>query len=215
MKVRINITNTLMYIVGIMFISFSVVLSFKTGFGVTPADNVTGMIALTTGLSLGGAAFLVSSFIIFCIMIFYKSFKFLFLFVQVIMFSPLLDLWNLVVLHNFAPTGFMAVVILIISVFLLPLGGMLMIKSTYPAGLYDELMFLTYRVTKFKLNVSRTFNELVLILIALIISLLTKNGIGFVNFGTFIYALSVGNILKFYIFGIDKIIETRRKINDA
>jgi len=201
-----------MYFLGIALISFSVILSFRTGFGATPADNLTGIISKTTHISLGTAAFLVSTFFIIVLILYYKNFKFLFLFVQVIVFSPMLDFWDLVILKDYMPLGAMTWIVFAASVFILPFGGMLMIKSTYPAGLYDELMFLTYRHTKLKLGVSRTFNEMAIVLIAVSISLLTKNGFGTVYYGTIVYALSIGYLLKFYIFGFEKLNHKRRNI---
>lgn len=211
MKPIINFKNSIQYFIGVSLLSFAVLLSFRTGFGATPVDNLTGILSILFEISLGTATLIVSTFFIAILIIYFKNFKFLFLYLQVLIFSPLIDFWDLVVFTGFYPEGWLRIVTFIGSVLLLPIGGMLLIKSTYPAGIYDELMFLTYRITRLKINVARTLNELTIVMIAILLSYSTKHGFGTVGYGTIIYAVSIGPLLKIYLNIFDMYIDKRRK----
>ena len=212
MKTKINFLNSILYVIGLLFISMGVALSFRHGFGASSADNLTYILSIVFNVTLGTSTFLFSTLIIILLIVSFKSWKFLFLFVQVIILSPMIDFWDLIVFANLFPVGFERVIVLIASLLSLPLGCTFLIKSTYPAGVYDELMFFTAHFTKFKLTVSRMLNELLLVLLALIISLSTNNGYGSVSIGTLAYVFTIGHLIKFYL-STWELITKRRKQN--
>jgi uncharacterized membrane protein YczE len=203
MKAKINTINSIKYIFGLLFLSFSVVLTFRTGFGASPADTLTVIIAHTANITKGLAAFLITSTIITFLTIYFRKVVFLILFLQILAFSALIDLWDLVVLGNYFPSGFEVIIPFIASILMMPLGCVFLIRSTYPAGVYDELMFFTSKVTKFRPFVARTLNEITLVSLALVISFSTGNQFGAVNWGTFVYALTLGTFIKIYIQFLD------------
>jgi uncharacterized membrane protein YczE len=84
-----------------------------------------------------------------------------------------------------------------------------MIRTSYPAGIYDELMFFTAGLTKLRLPVARILNESILIGIALILSFSTGNGFGSVQWGTVVLALSIGSLIKLYLSLFNKIFPSR------
>lgn len=212
MKTKINFLNSIIYVIGLLFISMGVALSFRHGFGASSADNLTYILSIVFNITLGTSTFLISALIIILLIVSFKNWKFLFLFVQVIILSPMIDFWDLIVFANLFPVGFERVIVLLASLLSLPLGCAFLIKSTYPAGVYDELMFFTAHFTKFKLTVSRMLNELLLVLLALIISLSTKNGYGSVSIGTLAYVFTIGHLIKFYL-STWELITKRRKQN--
>ncbi len=212
MKTKINFLNSIIYVIGLLFISMGVALSFRHGFGASSADNLTYILSIVFNITLGTSTFLISALIIILLIVSFKNWKFLFLFVQVIILSPMIDFWDLIVFANLFPVGFERVIVLLASLLSLPLGCAFLIKSTYPAGVYDELMFFTAHFTKFKLTVSRMLNELLLVLLALIISLSTNNGYGSVSIGTLAYVFSIGHLIKFYL-STWELITKRRKQN--
>ena len=199
MKTKITFLNSILYVIGLFFISMGVALSFRHGFGASSADNLTYILSVVLNITLGTSTFLFSALIIILLIISFKNWKFLFLFAQVIILSPMIDFWDLIVFANLFPVGIERGLVLVASVLSLPLGCAFLIKSTYPAGVYDELMFFTAHLTKFKLTVSRMLNELLLVLLALIISLSTNNGYGSVSIGTLAYVFTVGHLIKFYL----------------
>lgn len=211
LKTHINFRNSILYVIGLLFISLGVALSFRHGFGASSADNLTFILSVVLNISIGTANFLISALIITLLIISFKNWKFLFLFVQVIILSPLIDFWDLIVFANLIPVGFERMIVFIASILSLPLGCSFLIKSTYPAGVYDELMFFTAHFTKLKLTVSRILNELLLVLTALTISLLSGNGYGSVNIGTLAYVFSVGHLIKFYLSSWEFISKRRNK----
>lgn len=211
MKRQITLLNTMKYIFGLAALSFSVVLTFRTTLGASPADTLTVILSDLTGLTKGLSAFLITGAIILFLTFYSRKWIFLILFAQILVFSGLIDLWDLVVLANYSPSGIAVVVPFVISLLLMPLGCAFLIRSTYPAGVYDELMFFTAKVTKLRLSVARTLNETLLVALALILSLTTGRGFGAVYFGTFAYALTVGTMIKFYIESFDTLAKIRRK----
>jgi len=98
-----------------------------------------------------------------------------------------------------------------LAILLMPLGSTILIRSTLPAGVYDELMFFTAKVTKFRLPVARFLNEIVLVALALILSFSSQNGWGSVRIGTFVFAVSFGLLIKFYTYLFDKIENKEKK----
>lgn len=207
---KISIPNTLKYILGLLFTSLSVVLSFRGGFGACSADNLTYILSEILSISLGTSSFILCTIIILFLTIYFRSLKFLFLFFQVVIFSPILDFWDLVVLADFTPTGWQLVATAAAAILLMPLGSTIMIRSTYPAGVYDELMFFTAKVTKFRLPVARFMNEIILVILALILSFSSNNGFGSVRIGTLVFAVTFGLLIKFYSSIFEKI-DIRRK----
>lgn len=211
MKTKINFKNSILYVIGLLFISMGVALSFRHGYGASSADNLTYILSVVLNITLGTSTFLISTLIIILLILSFKNWKFLFLFVQVIILSPMIDFWDLIVFANLFPIGIERVIILLGSLLSLPLGCAFLIKSTYPAGVYDELMFFTAHFTKFKLTVSRMLNELLLVLLALIISLSTGNGYGSVSIGTLAYVFTIGHLIKFYLSSWEFIIKRRNQ----
>lgn len=201
---KITFKNTILYIIGEILLSFAVMMTFKSGFGASPVDNLTYIVSVTTGLTLGTAVFLINAFLILFLTFYFRKPQFLFLFAMIIMFSVLLDLWDLWLLSGYHPTGSAQWIPFLLAILVLPLGCAFLIRSTYPSSVIDELMFFTAHVTHFKLSVARTFNELLLVGIALIVSSATGYGIGSVGYGTFVYALSVGALIKVYLTWFDK-----------
>lgn len=212
MKTHISLKNSILYFIGLVFISLGVALSFRHGFGASSADNLTYILSIVLKISIGTANLLLSAAFIFLLIISFKNFKFLFIFLQVFLVSLLIDFWDILIFANLFPVGFGRIIVFVGSLLSLPLGCAFLIKSTYPAGIYDELMFLTAHFTKLKITVSRVINELLLVLIALVISLLSKNGYGSVNIGTLAYVFTVGYLIKFYLF-IGEYITNRRNKN--
>ncbi|MFA5006830.1 MAG: hypothetical protein WC509_05155 [Candidatus Izemoplasmatales bacterium] len=196
MRARLTPRNILLYVLGIACISFGVVLSFRTGFGGNPGDTLTAVLSTVTGLTFGLTSAIICAVYILFLSVFFRTWKFTFLVAQVAIFSPIADFWGLVVLKDFHPTGAAAWVAFAVSALAIPLGSSILIRTKLPAGIFDELMFFTAHVTKFKLSAARTLNESLIVGLAIAIGYLSGNGLGAVGLGTIAYALSVGWILK-------------------
>lgn len=204
MKIRITVSNSIQYLLGLAMLSFSVILAFRANLGVMSADNLTFIVSQLLGWTLGTASLLICSIIIVFLLVVYRKWKFLFLFVQVFLFSPLMDLWDLAVLPNFHPEGWERYATFAAALLLIPLSNAVLIRTTYPAGIYDELMFFTAQLTKLRLPVARLFNEILLIGVALTLSISTGNGLGSVQWGTFVLALTIGGLIKIYLLLFEK-----------
>lgn len=199
MKNRITVSRSARYLAGLALLSFAVILAFRADLGLLSADNLTAIVSKLLGITLGTASFLICSAIIVFLLVWYRKWKFLFLFVQVVLFSPLMDFWDLVVLRGFHPEGWERYLTFLSALILIPLGDAILISTSYPAGIYDELMFFTAGITKLRLPVARFFNEILLVGLALALSFSTGNGFGSVRFGTLVLSLSIGLFIKGYL----------------
>lgn len=199
MKNRITFSRSAHYLLGLAILSFAVILAFRADLGLLAADNLTAIVSKILSTTLGTASFLICSAIIVFLLVWYRKWKFLFLFVQVVLFSPLMDFWDLVVLKDFHPEGWERYAVFLAALLLIPLGDAVLIRTTYPAGIYDELMFFTAALTKFRLPVARFANELLLVGLALVLSFSTGNGFGTVRFGTLILSVTIGLLIKAYL----------------
>ena len=92
---------------------------------------------------------------------------------------------------------------------MLPLGGTLLIISTFPAGVFDEFMLTLMR--QFKSNnliKVRVIMEMCAVSVAIIISLIVadpEKPLGMFNVGTLIFSVSVGVMVKTYLVLFEKI----------
>jgi len=211
MRARLTPKNIILYVVGIAVIAFGVVLSLRTGFGGNPGDTLTAILATVTGLSFGTASFAVCTVYILFLSAYFRTWKFLFLFVQVAIFSPIADFWGLVVFPAFQPTGGAVVLAFAVSALAIPLGSAILIRTKLPAGIFDELMFFTAHVTHFKLSAARTLNESLIVGLAIAIGYASGNGLGAVGLGSIAYAVSVGWILKWILLLSEKIFPGREQ----
>jgi hypothetical protein len=210
MKTGITVSRSLRYLLGLALLSLGVILAFKADLGVLSADNLTYIIARLMGTTLGTASFLICTAIILFLLLVYRKWKFLFLFVQVGLFSPLMDFWDLVVFRSFVPEGWIQYATFFAALWIIPLGNAVLIRTSYPAGIYDELMFFTARLTRLRLPVARLLNEILLIGVALTLSFSTGNGWGSVRWGTFVLAGTIGILIKWYLIWFDKIVSFGR-----
>ena len=113
----------------------------------------------------------------------------------------MIDFFNEIVFVDFAVTTLLnRTALYIVGLFALPFGGALLIISTYPAGVFDELMLLIMKLAKSnKMTKIRVIMELTAVSLAIIFGLLAGIGFGMVNIGTLIFSLSVGVLIKLYL----------------
>lgn len=184
-----------------MAIALGVALVVRSELGTSPYDTLHVAIYQTTPLTIGQATILVALLTTFLVMVLQKHIKYLFMAIPIFIVGGFIDLFDVVLLSNFYPEAFITRGILfILSLLLLPLGGALLIISTYPAGVFDELMIALMRLFKTKHMIKlRILIDISFLLIALALTLSVNQNIGSLQIGTFIFILGIGPLLKHYL----------------
>ncbi len=198
---EISFVRLFKYSLGMIIISFGVVMMLRSNLGVSSWDTLHYSIHKLTGITIGSATIVVALLFTFTVIIMNKNFKYLFMAIPIFAVGGLIDLINLELLVDFEVTTIpFRIITYIIGLLSLPLGGTLLIISTYPAGVFDEFMLVVMR----KFNTSnllkvRVIIELIAVLIALILGLIAGIGIGMISIGTLIFSLTVGWFIKTYL----------------
>jgi uncharacterized membrane protein YczE len=158
-----------------------------------------------------GMMSLVVSLILFAIVLLYRrELRYLFMLVPVLLVALFIDFWNIVVFQDrLMQTSIWQVLFYVTGVFTLPLGLTLIIKSGFPAFVFDEIMMMFVRITKAKtITFVRLGIELTGIAIGTLFGYLTffaaEGHFGAVDVGSFVFTLVLAPImgLWFRILGV-------------
>jgi len=195
-----NITHAVLYVLGALFIALAVVLIVKSELGTTPWDTLHVAISTVSPLTLGMATILVAVSITIFVIWYRKSWRYLLMAIPIIIVGSFIDLLNLYILDEFVPVGNVRMVTFLFGSLLLPLGGVFLIISKYPAGVFDELMLALMKIFKTrKMLFVRILLELSPIVIAVLLTGLFKGTLGSLYIGTAFLVIIIGPMMQFYI----------------
>lgn len=208
--------RVLKYIFGMVFIALGVVLVLKSDLGNSTWDTLHYALSELLQITIGTATIVVAMIFVVLVIVMNKSLKYLFMCIPILVVGPLIDIFNDVIFVNLLPTMFIQQLLLfLLGLLILPLGGALLIISTYPAGVFDEFMLAIMRITKSDNLVKiRVIMEVSAVTAALIIGLLAGIGRGKIYYGTIVFALSMGPIIKIYLKALERIGLSENKQND-
>ena len=205
-----NIKNFAFYLIGMISISFGVVMMLKSDIGLSSWDTLHYSIHRLTGITVGTAIIIVAVLFTIYITIANKKWKYMIMIIPVLIVGVLVDYFNLILFVDFEPSLLLIkILVYTVGLFMVPLGGTLLIISTFPAGVFDEFMLLIMR--KFKsdnLIKVRVIIELCAVLVAIVISLIVadpEEPLGMFKIGTVIFSVSVGVMVKAYLVIFEKI----------
>jgi len=191
------------YFLGMVSISVGVVMMLRSDLGNSTWDALHFSLTILINITMGTATIIVASIFTALVIFLNRNFKFLIMAVPIISVGILIDLFNDVILVNFeATTMFARILSLSSGLLLLPLGGSLLLISTYPAGVFDEFNLVVMRKLKMKSLVPiRVIMELSAVTTAYIFGIMA--GLSFedgkIGIGTLIFAFTVGIFLKLYL----------------
>jgi uncharacterized membrane protein YczE len=120
--------------------------------------------------------------------------------VPIFMVGTWIDLFDLVILKDFAPERLVALGVYIFGLAIVPLGGTMLVITRYPAGVFEEATLLIKDLLKMK-NIfpARMLLEIFPVIISLSLSLIWFNDNGEVSFGTLGFILLTGPFFQFYM----------------
>ncbi|MFO7969994.1 MAG: YczE/YyaS/YitT family protein [Bacillota bacterium] len=224
--------NILYYIIGFLVLGFAVNIMKASTMGNGAWDTVTinardylNQIIGIPWVTMGMVSFTVSFIIMSIIISYRRKIRYLFMLLPMVLVALSIDFWNFVVFYDREASMLVyQIIFFVIGMFLLPLGLTLIVKSYFPAFVFDELMLMFVKITKAKkITYVRLTIEIIGITVGGIFGYLTyyhvDGSFGAVDIGSFILAIVLSPIMTFY-FHILKIkkekpdnIETNNKIS--
>ena len=188
----------------------------RGGIGTSTWDTLHVALSDATPISIGMATIVVALIFTVAVVILNKHWVYFFMAIPIFGVGFLIDLVNDVILVDFEVTSLvLRILTYSLGLALLPLGGSLLIISTFPAGVFDEFNLAVMRALKKESLIGiRVIMEITAVTVALIVSLSAGNGIGTIHIGTLIFAISVGFILKIYLKLFERIGLYENKQND-
>lgn len=204
-------SNILFYFSGFITLGFAVNIMKSSTLGNGAWDTVTiniryffNNILNVEWITLGMVSFTVS-FIIMAIVIAYrKKFIYLFMLLPIFLVALSIDIWNISLFKDqYANQLIYQVLFYLIGTAILPLGLTLIVKSGFPAFVFDELMLMFVKISQAKkITYIRLSIEIIGLAIGSIFGYLTffhiDGTFGAVNIGSFILTFTISPIMAFY-----------------
>jgi len=206
------------YISGFLVLGFAVNTMNASNLGNGAWDtvfiNVSKFFNMNLGIewvTMGMVSFVVAFIIMAIILSYRKNLKYLFMIFPIFLVALSLDFWNFTLFHDRqADQLIFQIILYIVGILLLPLGLTMIVKSKFPAYVFDELMLMFVKITKArKITYVRLTIEILGISIGAIFGYLTyyhiDQSFGAVNIGSFIITILLSPIMAFYfkLFSID------------
>jgi uncharacterized membrane protein YczE len=216
LKHELKLFRIIKYLLGMVFIAVGVVFMLRSDFGNSSWDTLHYSLSALVNITIGSATIYVALTFTLMVILLNRKIKFLLMAIPIVIVGPLIDLFNLRVFIWLQPETLLTQIpVYFIGLSLLPLGGALLLISSYPAGVFDEFNLALKRLLKMKSLVPiRVIMELTAVLTALILGLIAGVGIGKIGFGTLIFSLTVGFYLKTYLKLFERIGLSEHQQND-
>ena len=210
-KIELKFKNIVFYLVGFIIIGLGVNFMNSADLGVGAWDTVTinGRYLLNTKFGLkwvtiGMVSALVSTIIMITVLIYRKNPVFFIMLIPIVIMGSVIDFWNIVVFDNYVETVmYIQVLFYFLGIIFIPLGLVFIVKSNFPAFVFEEWTFMMSEVTKKSFQTTRTFIEIFGLAIGSIFGFITFFGIdgtlGVVNLGSIVFAFTIGPTLHFLL----------------
>ena len=197
---RNTLLHLSLYLLGAMVIAFSVVMLIRSDLGTTPWDVLHVALATVTPMTVGMATIFVAVSITAFIIWARKSWRYLFMGIPIVLVGLFIDVFNLVILEDFTPEGTTQMIAFMGGAVLMPLGGVLLIISKFPAGVFEELMLVLMKMLKTrKLIKVRILLELSPVIIGVLLTGFFEGTIGSLYLGTAFLVLTTGPFIQLYL----------------
>ena len=204
-----NRNNIIYYLSGIICLGFAVniVKASTLGSGAwdTVTINIRDFFNINLGvdwITLGMVSFSVSLIIMMIVLIYRKKIKYLLMILPIFLVALSIDFWNLIVFRDYESNVFIIrLIFYIIGILTLPLGLSLVVKSSFPAFVFDEWMLMMVKVLKAKrITYVRLSIEILGILIGVVFGYLVyyhlDGSLGAVNICSLIISVALITFLK-------------------
>ncbi len=201
MPLAITWKNTAYYVLGCLLIALGVVMMIRADIGTSPWDALHVAMGRTTPLTIGASTIVVAATVTLFVTFVRRRAKYLLMGVPIVLVGAAIDLFDLVIFASFWPDPLvLRSALFALALSIMPLGGALLIISTYPAGVFDESMYALMHLFKTqRLVLVRIIQDATPLTLALIITWITHRDVGTVGIGTLTFVVLVGPLLKTYV----------------
>lgn len=203
--------NILFYFSGFLTLGFAVNIMKASTLGNGAWDTVTiniryffNNILNVEWVTMGMVSFTVSIIIMAIVISYRKKWVYLLMLLPIFLVALSIDFWNLILFKDqYANQFIYQLVFYLIGTAILPLGLALIVRSGFPAFVFDELMLMFVKITKArKITYVRLTIEIIGIAIGSLFGFLTfyhvDGTFGAVNIGSFILTFTISPIMAFY-----------------
>lgn len=191
--------DVLYYFSGALVIALGVVMLIKSTLGVGPWDSFFVTLARISPLTIGTSAIVALFTLTALVMVLRRQMVFAFILIPIFLVGLLIDFFDLIVLAEFTPEGFLRVLAFAFGMLAMPLGGAMLMQTRFPAGVFEELMLLIMdRFNIRRMATARLWVEVFPVLGTLLINWLMFQDIGALSYGTVVYVLAAGPLVQFY-----------------
>lgn len=216
-KTNLSVSKILRYNLGMIAIGAGVIPMVRSNIGVSSWDTLNfSLTSLHSSITLGIGSVITSTVIMILTIALYRNWVYLIMLIPIIIVSGWIQFFDVVVFVNLAYTAtWQHILGFTIGMFMLPLGGSLMISTRLPAGVYDEFMLAVLKTVKSSnIPLVRAIIELTVVFTAFVIGLFTGIGFGKINIGTILFSLLIGVLISFYLMIFERIgIYDRKQID--
>ena len=217
----INITkmNVLYYLLGFFTLGLGVNMMLASTLGNGAWDTVTinmrSFFNMNIGwewVTIGMVSWLVSIIIFIIVMSYRRQPRLFFMLVPIVLVGLFIDFWDILIFQGrIAEVLWLQLIFYIIGTFILPLGLTLIVKSSFPAFVFDELMLMFVDITKAKkITYVRLVIEVVGISIGTVFGFLAfwhvNQTLGVVNIGSVIFTFTISPIMAMWF----KVLKVKR-----
>lgn len=157
-----------------------------------------------TWVTMGMFSFLISFTLMLIVISYRKKYRYLLMVFPILFVALSIDFWNFTVFHDYESSIlWIQFIFFILGLFILPLGLSLIVKSDFPAFVFEELMLMFVKISKAKkITYVRLSIELTGITIGAIFGYLTyyhlDQSLGAVNIGSMIITVFISPIMNLY-----------------
>ncbi|AIO19146.1 hypothetical protein KQ51_01269 [Candidatus Izimaplasma bacterium HR1] len=210
-KIEFSLKNITFYLLGFVIIGLGVNFMNSADLGVGAWDTVTingrylfNNVLHLEWVTIGMVSALTSTIIMLAVLIYRKDIVFLFMLIPIFLMGSVIDFWNIIVFDNYIESVIIIQVLFyFLGIIAIPLGLSFIVKSNFPAFVFEEWTFMMSEITKKSFQVTRLIIEITGLTIGSIIGYLTffqtEGHIGVVSFGSIIFAFTIGPTLQFFL----------------
>lgn len=201
-----------MYVIGIFITGLGANLIVHGNLGSGAWDAVAKNLGILISVKFAVAGAMISSFILIIVTIYNKKWKFLIGFIPIIGLFFSVYFWDIIVFGSYyAEPILMKILLFSAGAIVLSFALGLIVVSTLPAMVYDEMTIMLMKVLKipsfFK---TRILFEFFAVFFAIGLGYLAGIGFGFVSYGSVALSFIIGPLIAFQMKWLSKIFHQKR-----
>ncbi|WDV46793.1 DUF6198 family protein [Clostridiaceae bacterium M8S5] len=207
---RIKLNKYISYILGLILLSFGIVLAAKSNYGITVSTSPSYVVSLKTDIvSFGTFNYLIQGVVLILMIAVLREFRVIFLlsFLTSILLGYSIDLFTYLLNDFVAISHMIRICCFIFSILIVGLGLVFFIKSKQPILPFD--MFVREVSNKYNIGIGKfkTCFDLCILLTSVVLSIVFFRELRGVNIGTLVSAVTIGATVDMFMKLFNKYVE--------